>query len=97
MSTVRVERADAGTEGLRELRFRVGEMDCPSCLAKIEGHLGSLEGVCAVSGSVLSRTRAVTLDEGRVDGTDVQAEVARLGYAAEPVDDVSDCFEGTSC
>ena len=77
----------SGTNHLRELRFRVGDMDCPSCLAKIEGHLGSLEGVSAVSGSVLSRTLAVTVDEGRVAEGDVQAEVARLGYAAEPVDE----------
>jgi Cd2+/Zn2+-exporting ATPase len=73
-------------EGLRELRFRVGEMDCPSCLAKIEGHLGSLPGVRAVSGSILSRTLTVTVDEGRVEEAEVQAEVGRLGYAAEPVD-----------
>jgi Cd2+/Zn2+-exporting ATPase len=62
-------------------------MDCPSCLAKIEGHLGSVEGVRAVSGSVLSRTLTVTVDEQQVEEAEVQAEVARLGYAAEPVDD----------
>lgn len=87
MDVLHIGDRERRTSGLRELRFRVGEMDCPSCLAKIEGHLGSMEGVCAVSGSVLSRTLAVTVDEGRLAEGDVQAEVARLGYAAEPVGD----------
>ena len=70
----------------RELRLRVGDMDCPSCLAKIERHLASVEGVRAVRGSVLSRTLTVTVEKGRVAEPQVQAEVARLGYAAEPLD-----------
>ena len=74
------------TSNLRELRFRVGEMDCPSCLSKIEGHLGTIDGVRSVQGSVLSRTLTVTIDEdAALGGPEVQAEVARLGYTAEPV------------
>ncbi|HUF74786.1 MAG TPA: cation-translocating P-type ATPase, partial [Longimicrobiales bacterium] len=87
MSALGMQKGERGEERLRELRFRVGEMDCPSCLSKIEGHLGSLAGVRAVSGSVLSRTLTLTVDEARVGGARVQAEVARLGYAAEPVAD----------
>jgi Cd2+/Zn2+-exporting ATPase len=71
---------------LRELRFRVGEMDCSSCLAKIERHLGSLDGVRAVNGSVLGRTLAVTVEEGTLEGRDVASEVGRLGYTAVPFD-----------
>ena len=58
------QRGSASQGGsLKEFRFRVGEMDCSSCLAKIERHLKSLDGVGAVSGSVISRTLTVALDE----------------------------------
>ncbi|MGE0160837.1 MAG: heavy metal translocating P-type ATPase [Gemmatimonadales bacterium] len=69
---------------LQDLQFRVGEMDCPSCVSKIERHLGALEGVRSVSGSILSRTLSVTVDPGCIEEAEVRAEVRRLGYAAEP-------------
>ena len=73
---------------LRELRFRVGEMDCPSCLAKIESHLSTIDGVRSVQGSVLSRTLTVAVDEwADAEPPDIQAEVARLGYSAAPADE----------
>jgi Cd2+/Zn2+-exporting ATPase len=71
--------------GVREVRLRVGEMDCPSCLSKIEGRLASLDGVVAVGGSVLSRTLTVSLDEGSVRESDIRDEIGRLGYKAEPM------------
>jgi Cd2+/Zn2+-exporting ATPase len=60
-------------------------MDCPSCLAKIERHLSSVEGVRAVQGSVLARTLMVTVDEGYIQESEVRGEVGRLGYVAEPL------------
>lgn len=72
---------------LRELQLRVGDMDCPSCLAKIEGHLGALEGVREVRGSVLNRTLTVTIDEGWLAESDVRSAVGRLGYLAQPVEE----------
>ena len=77
---------EAEAPSLRELRFRVGEMDCPSCLSKIEAHLGSIEGIRSVRGSVLSRTLSVTVDEGYLQEAELRAEVRSLGYAAEPLD-----------
>ena len=71
--------------GQREVRLRVGDMDCPSCLAKIESHLTGVDGVRAVRGSVLSRTLTVTVEEGSLAEPEVRDEVARLGYAAEPL------------
>lgn len=73
------------TTTLREHRFRVGEMDCPSCLSKIERHLTTIEGVRAVQGSVLARTLAVTVDEGYLQENEIRDEVGRLGYVAEPL------------
>ena len=70
----------------RQLRFRVGEMDCSSCLAKIESHLRGLDGVRGVHGSVIARTLSVSLDEDRLDASDIEREVGRLGYLAHPLD-----------
>jgi Cd2+/Zn2+-exporting ATPase len=79
--------SDAKAHHLREFRFRVGQMDCSSCLAKIERHLKSVDGVGVVTGSVISRTLTVAVDESRVREGDVRAEVGRLGYVAETIED----------
>lgn len=62
--------------------FQVPDMDCPTCLAKIQGHLGRLDGVLEVEGSPVSRTLDVELDPERVDAERIQDEMQRLGYAA---------------
>ena len=93
--------APTPSAALREMRFRVGEMDCSSCLAKIERHLRTLDGVRAVNGSVLGRTLAVTVEEGTLPDRDVESEVGRLGYRAEPLgreeapEEVSTCSQVT--
>ena len=87
MTAMATTSAPAPPDGRsRELRFRVGEMDCASCLARIESHLSGLEGVSRVHGSVIARTLSVTLDEARVDASDIEREVGRLGYLARPLD-----------
>lgn len=85
--TVRPVGAGRASEPLREVQLRVGEMDCPSCLAKIEGHLASIDGVCEVRGSVLNRTLTVTIDEGYLDDAEVRSEVGRLGYLAQSIEE----------
>lgn len=69
-----------------ELRARIGEMDCPSCVARIERHLSSIDGVQRVEGSVLARSLSVTAD-ARLSFEDLRRELASLGYGAEPIDD----------
>jgi Cd2+/Zn2+-exporting ATPase len=70
---------------LEELRLRVGEMDCSSCLAKIERQLRTVDGVEVVQGSVVNRTVTVTLDRARVTDARVQEEIGRVGYLAQPI------------
>lgn len=70
-----------------DLRFRVGDMDCSSCVTKIRNHLVSLDGVDEVEGLVLSRMLTVTGDPDRVTSAGIRREVERLGYSAEPVDE----------
>jgi copper chaperone CopZ len=70
---------------VEELQLRVGEMDCSSCLAKIERQLKTVDGVQLVQGSVVNRTVTVTLDRSRVTDARVQEEIGRVGYLAQPI------------
>ena len=67
------------------LRFRVGDMDCPSCVKKIEARLQAVDGVLEVMGSPVSRTVTVR-HEGSVTPRRLREEMGRLGYAAHPLD-----------
>ncbi len=67
-------------------RFDVPDMDCPSCVAKIRGHLQRVEGVLEVEGSPVARTLTVAWDADRLDRDRVRTEVGRLGYEAWPRD-----------
>ena len=66
------------------LRFRVVDMDCPSCVGRIERHLGGAPGVLAVEGSPVARTLSVTVDGSVTDADAIQNEVRSLGYLAQP-------------
>ena len=85
------EKADEGTSGggagpeEELIRFRVGSMDCPSCVAKIQGRLESVDGVVEVLGSPVSRTVTVR-HRGGVDPARIRDEMGRIGYAAHPLD-----------
>jgi Cd2+/Zn2+-exporting ATPase len=69
------------------VRLRIPDMDCPSCVAKIQRHLGKLDGVEAVHGSPMARTLTVELNPEVVPLRRIQDEVARLGYMAQTLDD----------
>ncbi|MEX2049457.1 MAG: cation-translocating P-type ATPase [Gemmatimonadota bacterium] len=71
---------------LTELHLRVGEMDCSSCLVKIERHLSRVGGVDLVRGNVVTRTLSVTVDGARVTEREIRDEIGRLGYLAQPVE-----------
>ena len=73
-----------GTE--TRIRFDVPDMDCPSCVAKIRGHLQRVDGVLEVDGSPVARTLTVAWDADRLDQDRVRTEVGRLGYEAWPRD-----------
>lgn len=75
--------AEPGTGGGATVhRFHVPDMDCASCVRKIEGHLSGVDGVLAVEGSPMARTLTVRVDAGRRSAGEVRDEVARLGYSA---------------
>ncbi|MFV1985964.1 MAG: heavy metal translocating P-type ATPase [Gemmatimonadota bacterium] len=70
-----------------EVRLRVSDMDCPSCLTKIQTRLEKIDGVVEVEGSTVSRTLSISFDGERIDAGRLQEEIGRLGYAAHPLDE----------
>lgn len=79
------ERAEV--EGSTTVCYRVSDMDCPGCVAKIRGHLAKVDGVLAVEGSPVARTLKVSLDPRHTSGERIREAVGRLGYDARPQDD----------
>jgi Cd2+/Zn2+-exporting ATPase len=69
------------------VKLRIPDMDCASCVAKIQRHLGGLEGIDAVHGSPIARTLTVELRPELMPLGRVQEEVGRLGYLAQPLED----------
>lgn len=77
-------------EGVRHacsVRLHISDMDCPSCLQKIEGQLARLDGVLTTDGSPLNRTITVSIDPGRTNAEEVRNVVRRLGYNARSMED----------
>jgi Cd2+/Zn2+-exporting ATPase len=60
-------------------------MDCPGCVARIEGRLTRIDGVRSVDGSPLSRTLTVECTPA-VDAETVERALAEIGYEARPHD-----------
>ncbi len=73
-----------------EVRLRVADMDCPSCVLKIQTRLQKLDGVSRVDGNPVSRTLSIEFDGDRVEAARLQEEVGRLGYAAHPMSDAGE-------
>jgi len=82
MTTSQAKVADEATQ----VRFHVADMDCPSCLSKIQRHLLKVDGVLNADGSPVARTLNVALDPAVVTEEQVRREVGRLGYVARPFD-----------
>jgi len=77
---------DATSKGTA-VRFNIADMDCSSCVQKIQSHVLKIEGVLSAEGSPIARTFAVTLDPDRATADTVRHAVGQLGYTARPLDD----------
>ncbi len=67
-------------------RFRVAEMDCASCVRKLQDRLQKLDGVSRVDGSPVARVLTVETDPRRTGMEEIRREAGRLGYLAHPVE-----------
>jgi len=64
--------------------LRAEGFSCPSCVAKIEKHVGRLDGVTDVTVHFASSRIEVRHDPDRASADDLVAAVARAGYTATP-------------
>jgi Zn2+/Cd2+-exporting ATPase len=74
---------DATMEPIKNIKYRVGGMDCASCVAKIENAVGRLPGVDYVGVSLSSGTLTVRPGQDFSKGT-VERQVKALGFAIAP-------------
>jgi Cd2+/Zn2+-exporting ATPase len=75
----------SSTTAAPSVRLHVADMDCATCVAKIQSHLAKVDGVLAVEGSAIGRTLTVAVDPALADATTLQEQVGRLGYVARPI------------
>jgi Cu+-exporting ATPase len=55
-------------------------MDCPTCIPVLEREIKKLEGVDNVRGNYMAKTLKVTYDPDRVQLTEIEAAIERVGY-----------------
>ena len=74
------------SESLREVRFRVPGMDCPSCAGTIEGQLRGRDGVESIETQVTAGTVIVEHDPNRIDEEALRTAIEDAGYEVVDVD-----------
>lgn len=73
------------TPGKTALRYRVGGMDCPSCVGKIETALKRLGGADGIRLNYHSQTLALQLDEAAVSRDILETKIRSLGYEVSAI------------
>lgn len=71
---------------MKQTILRSRDITCPSCIAKIEKGLESLEGVTSAKVHFSSGTIVIDHDPKRSSAPELARRVRRLGYAAEVVE-----------
>lgn len=66
--------------------LRAEGFSCPSCVAKIEKHVGRLDGVDAVQVHFASQRIEIDHDPALADVDSLVAAVAKAGYTARPAE-----------
>lgn len=67
------------------IRFHITGMDCPSCVAKIEGAVRKVPGVHSVRVSLTSQTMMLETEDPGAMIREVEAAVRKVGYDLAPV------------
>lgn len=66
--------------GLAQKSIPLNRMDCPTCIPLLEKEVGKLEGVDEVKGNFMTKTLKVKYDASRVQLSEIEAAIERLGY-----------------
>lgn len=62
--------------------YKLEDLDCANCAAKMETAIGKLDGVTAVSVSFLSQKLTIEADDSRFD--DIMGQVVKVCRKVEP-------------
>ncbi|MDQ3460914.1 MAG: cadmium-translocating P-type ATPase [Deinococcota bacterium] len=62
------------------LLYRVGGMDCPSCVSRVEGAARRVAGVMEVRSNHLTQTLELRLDEAQTPRAALEARLRKLGH-----------------
>jgi len=65
--------------------FRVPDMQCPTCVMRLEGIEDELPGIRHIAGSYHKQRLEVEYDETRLSVDQVIAAAKALGYTLEPI------------
>lgn len=69
---------------MTKIKFRVSNMECPSCAMRLESLEDSLPGIQAISASYRKASLEVEFDEHRLSAEDIIAAAQKMGYTAVP-------------
>lgn len=69
--------------------LKISGMSCAACAARIEKKLNTLDGVLSANINLATERASVCYEPGKVGVGDFIAAVERLGYQAEPLEDLS--------
>ncbi|BCB17147.1 heavy metal translocating P-type ATPase [Bosea sp. ANAM02] len=79
----------ADTTSIHALAWKIGGMDCASCVAKVRGAVENMPGVTGLNLSLMSETLRLTLDETKTKAEAIEKRVAGLGYSVARIADTS--------
>jgi copper chaperone len=72
------------TQAIKKTTLRANDLNCPSCVAKIEKSLNSIDGVDTAAVHFNTGRIAVEHDPSRATVDDLVRAVADAGYTAKP-------------
>jgi Cd2+/Zn2+-exporting ATPase len=82
---------------LETVSWRVGGMDCASCVAKVEKAVQRLEGVSDVQVSLMAERLTISRRPGAVGIASVEKQVAALGYTTSLLPEAGSPVQGDAC
>ncbi|WP_240377912.1 heavy-metal-associated domain-containing protein [Bacillus piscicola] len=65
---------------MRTIKFQLEPLTCPSCIKKIEGTLGKMDGVENVKVLFHSSKVKSTYDESKITSDELKNTIEKLGY-----------------
>lgn len=76
----------ASAKELRTITFKVEQMVCVNCEAKVKREIPYIKGIKKMKTSIENKTVVITFDAEKTSIEDIQKGFAKFGYKAEPIE-----------